>query len=218
MRYLRLIETEQYDAYSNATDAEKDEILQEITDNEVYLYYRVSSKVRPIELTDRLMNSEYAVPKEKVWIYKNGGMVKSKNNILIVPNYAILLCKTADNYSSVASAKLGHYGLPINIGTIDKYSAPYKPSPTKTIAETDARIYASYCGRNTIVELKDRANSAETHKIMYSNILNAPYPTRIDKVVDRKIHGFGTDDAIKLVDSIYNSMGLDFKYVSSKES
>ena len=218
LAFTKIFETEQYDYYSKVgNEEEKRLIIKEIIDNEFFIYYKVTSKKKPIELVDELVYSPYAAVKDQVWLDKDGTPVLSKRPALIAPNYMILLCKTADSYLSVASAKLNHYGLPINIGSSERNRSPYRGSPTKNMSETDTRIYIGYPGRLAAAEMKDRANSITTHEEIYKNILLADKPTNIDEVIDRDRFPFGTDESLTLVDRIMNAAGIEVVYEHSEK-
>lgn len=213
INYLSIIDTEQYQVYSKLTNkADKLEILDEIVNDNFYIYYKINSKKSPLQLVSELSNSNFAIRKDHIWVDKDGEKVLTKEKILIAPIYMIELNKTADNYLAVSSAKVNHYGLPINVGSTGRNRLPNKESPTKNMSETDVRIYAAYGGRLAISELKDRANSIETHSAIYRNVLLADKPTNIDEVVDRNIIPFGTDKTLKLIDLILNAGGIEIEY------
>ena len=219
VQFLSYFGTEQYETYKTLTwsnnEREIREIVQETVDKELFVYYKVSSKRKPIEIVDEISNSPYAAVKDQIWIDKDGIPTLTKEPALIAPNYMILVCKTADNYLSVASAKVNHYGLPINIGTSERNRFPYRASPTKNMSETDMRIYVGYPGRLAAAELKDRANSITSHEEIYKNILLADQPTNIDEVIDRNKFNFGGDESLKLIDRILNAGGIELSYEHS---
>ena len=219
LKFLSYFNTEQYSGYSQLTWKENERdirnILQEVVDHELYVYYKITSERKPIEIVDDLMKTEYAAVKDQIWIDKDGTPTLTKEPALIAPNYMILLCKTADSYLSVASAKTNHYGLPINIGSSEKNRFPYRGSPTKNISETDMRIYIGYPGRLAAAELKDRANSIASHSEIYKNILLAETPTNVDEIIDRREHPFGTDESLTIIDRILNAGGIGLSYEHS---
>lgn len=67
-----------------------------------------------------------------------------------------------------------------------------------------------------MAEIKDRANSVPTHRALYNNILDAEHPTNVDTLVDRSQVPFGNDSAIKLIQSIFNSIGMSYKYIKGR--
>lgn len=206
---LKIIGTEQYDGYNQVSDIEiKKEILKECLEDEVYILYKVSSKIRPYQVVEMTKGTIYQPELNYVCIPTSSGDKLTKSKILIAPIYTMLLFKTAENYLSVAGAKLNHFSMPIGVGPSTRNFSPYRNSPVKAISETGGRLFASYVSRYALAELKDRANNLETHKEIYNNILNASNPTNIDKIVDRNKTPYGGDAALKLVDNIFNSAGF----------
>lgn len=218
IKFLSYFATEQYDIYCKITDINnKINILQEVVDKELYIYYKVTSTKKPLEIVDEISKTEYACAKDQIWLDKDGTPVLTREPSIIAPNYMILLCNTADTYLSVASAKLNHYGLPISIGSSERNRTPYRASPTRNLSETDMRIYVGYPGRLAAAEMKDRANSISTHEEIYKNIMLADQPTNIPEVIDRNKFPFGTDESLTLVDRIMNAAGVEMVYLANKE-
>lgn len=217
LEFLSYIETEQYVSYKKTTDMNaKREIIEEILYDEFYILYKVSSKKKPYQIVSQILGTKFEPLLDTVLLTENGNKKWSKNKVLIAPLYTILLGKTADNFLSTASAKTNHYGLPIGVGNNGKYRMPWRNSPVKILSETESRLYVSYVGRLGLAELKDRANSIDTHKHVYKNILEAETPTNIDRVVNRKKMPYGGDAAMELVNNIFNVGGIEIKYTKDK--
>lgn len=217
LEYLSIFNTEQYAGYKEIKDSNNiysiHEILNEIVNKELYVYYKVSSEIRPDELVTAMRNSKFAPILGKITIPDNGMFKETvDDNILVAPMYTMLLFKTGDEFLSCASAKVNHYNFPVGSSKHNKTRSPYRNSPTRVLGETEVRLYASYGSRKAVAELKDRANSIDTHKAVYKNILDAPQPTNISCVVDRNKIPFGSDSAITLIDSIFNSGGISIEY------
>lgn len=213
---LKIIDTEQYVGYANLVKTNNiysiKEILHEIVTKELFIYYKVSSKKKAYQIVTELRDTIYAAPISKSFFNKNGTIVAGKSDMFIAPMYIMLLFKTGDEYLSVASAKTNHYNFPIGVSKNAKNRLPWRSSPTKILSETESRLVASYTSRLALAELKDRANSIDTHRIIYSNILNADKPTNIDVIVDRDKHPYGTDAGIQLIDNIFNCAGIELAY------
>ena len=212
-----IVDTEQAVAYHKADKHQKREILKEIIEEEFYLYYKISSKKKPYQVTLDISNSIYAPLETFIDVGTDGIPKMTKNKIMVGPQYIILLAKTPENFLSTASAKTNHYGLPVGVGAKTRNRLPWRNSPVKIISETESRLYASYVGQKGLAELKDRANSIPTHAAAYKNILNAKVPTNIDVLVDRKKVPFGNDSAIQFIDNIVNASGAAIVYVKDKK-
>lgn len=215
--YLKIFDNEQYYGYCKVTSfEEKFNIIWECVTKEVYVLYRVSDKKPAYTIAKELSVSPFAPPQQPIMVKIDGEFKDTKENILIAPEYNILLSKIANSAISTSSSKLNHYGLPISVTNTNKYRKPYKESALKNLSETENRLFMSYAGRKAVAELKDRAVSLNTHEAIYRNILNADVPTNIDDVVDRNTVDYTGDAAMELVNNILNCAGTSIDYVDGK--
>ncbi len=212
---IKLFGTEQYDNYLTATEDEKLDIINEISERECYIYYKISSTQRPYEVVVASIGTPYEPDISRFIIPVNGKLDTkwSSGTVMIAPQYIILLAKTPEHYLTCASAKTNHFDLPVSVGPRMRQNIPYRNSPVKILSETETRMYAAYVGTKGLAEMKDRANSVDTHRLVYSNILKADNPSDIEALVDRHEHPFGTDKSIELAESILNVSGISLKYV-----
>jgi hypothetical protein len=212
---LKIIGTEQYEAYAMITDIDTIRMLiQEVVDKELYILYRVSSTKKPYIIIDEVANTMYAPKIDRITFFHTGEITVSDGPIMIAPMYMILLAKTADNFLAVSSAKTNHYSLPIGVGNASRYNLPYRNSPTKILSETETRLYTAHVSQLAIAELKDRANSPVTHEHLYRNILDAHTPGHIKRLVDRSVVPYGTDASLELVNDIFNAGGIGIQYMA----
>lgn len=136
----------------------------------------------------------------------------------------MLLEKTADDWSAVASAKIQHYGFPAQISKTDKYGEPGRAQPIRAIGETEFRIILSYCGVLCMAEIMDRYNNSETHKQVILSLLGADKPSDIPYNIIRDhheghdVHPFGNTAMIQIFMHVMNVMGLGFEYISERDS
>lgn len=215
---LELLGTEQYDEYKSITDIDtRNEILKECIEKEVYLFYRISSKKRPYQITLDSKGTIYEPIVNHCHLSINGKEVITKDKILIAPIYTIVLDKTGEEFLSTSSSKTNHFGIPVGINTSSKNSYPWRNSSTRNISETDNRLNVSYAGARMSAELLDRGSNQETHKHIYKNILNASFPTNIDNVVDKTTLPPGNVAAMDIVYNILNSSGIDIMEVDEKD-
>lgn len=214
LEYVSIVNETQYKAYASVKDM-KDirTIIDECLDKEVHILYTVSAEKKPYDVVLDMEETKFAADVGNVMVYHNGVWKKTKNKILIGPLYIILLSNTADHFLSSASPKTNHYGLPIGVGNAGKYSQPWKNSPTKTLSETEVRLFIAYGGRISMAELKDRANAIDTHIHIYKTLLEHDTPSNIDKIVDRNLIPYGGDVSISLIDTLFNTSGMDIEYI-----
>lgn len=214
VNFTKILETEQYTGYAELGNIqEKLEILYECLTKEVYIYYKVSSPKPAYVIVADIEASIYKPEINPVHMpLPDGKEVITKTPIMIAPLYIMLLAQTAEKYSSISSAKVNHFGLPIVISSATKHDLPYRTSPTKILSETETRLYTSYVSRKAIAELKDRANSIPAHREIYRTILNADKPTDIDHVIDRTKTAYGQDVVMEVVNSVFNCAGVEIDY------
>ena len=219
LRYLKIYDNEQYSAYmavSKKMDKVK-EILAEVVDKEFYVYIPIDNEKNITQITAELKNSEFAPIKDHIKYVINGKEKISEDKISITPMYIFMLNKIADTWLSTASSKVNHFGIPIGLSKMNKHKVPWTDNPTKIMSETEGRLFAGYGGRVALAELKDRANSMETHKHVYHNILTSGVPTNIEKVVNREVIPYGGDDSLNIVESIFKSGGCEIGFVKSEK-
>lgn len=214
LRFLKIIGTKQYVKYKSLTDmTSKCLILKEIVNEELYIYYSVSSERKAYDIVEDLRASEFAPLIGKLTFKdKDGNHVETEEDIMIAPLYTIVLAKISDTWLSTASSKVNHFGLPTSTSKADKHRLPWRNNCTKVLSETEARLYASYVGQKFVAEIKERGNSIPAHEATYENILNAEQPTNMDHVIDRTKVPYGQDKSKEAIDSLLNCAGIELAY------
>jgi DNA-directed RNA polymerase beta subunit len=220
MSYYQLASPIMYDHYSSFTITSPEVIsnLATICRDMIYLYTPLEyspdySKVIP------LINEKFKPLKGPVTITKeNGERTLTKENVMIGSMYIILLEKIGDDLSAVSSAKLQHHGVLAQLGKLDKYSESIRNQPIKGLGEPDVRNFVAYCPMEFIAELMDRNNNPIVHKNIVRTILDAPKPTNIPKLVNRKELPFGSTKPIQFMDHLSQCSGWKFVYHSWKKS
>ena len=124
----------------------------------------------------------------------------------------MLLEKIGDDWASVSSGRLQHFGVLSPMTKNEKYSMPFRNSPVRTIGETEGRIFVSYCGREAVAEMMDRNNSPVTHKAVVNSILTSTHPSNIDVAVDRNIIQLGASKPLAIMNHISLCAGWKLKH------
>lgn len=207
-------DTEQYRGYAALDTAGKLDVIREVYYEECYIYYKISSKRRAYDVVQAVMGTDYEPFEGKFKFTDESGEVSidSVNEVMIAPQYIMLLAKTPDNYLVCSSAKTNHYDIPVSAGTAVRQTMPYRNSPVKILSETESRLYTGYAERTAIAELKDRANSVETHTMLYRALLDAETPCNVDQLINRELHPYGTDKALETVDAMLGVSGIELEY------
>ena len=217
IEFLKSFDTEQYKAYSNIRDVNiiKD-ILIEIVEKELYVYYGIDSK-DAYKVVEDINKTKFRPTVDKVTFNTIHGQVQSKEDIIIAPMYIIMLAKIADTWLATPSAKFNHFGLPTSASKTEKNLYPWKSSATKTMSETEARLYSSYADIELLAELKNKGSSLIAHEEMYRNIMLADNPMAIEEVIDRSKLGYGGDKAMEISLGLMNCAGFDLAYTKNDE-
>ena len=208
--FYNLISVRQYEFFNGQiTDEEKLEHLVNVVNKGIYLYYPIENQIDIIETIQIIESSAYKPLYGPVTFLGNSGeRVTTVDNVRIAPLYVMLLEKIADDWSSVSSGKLQHFGILSPITKAEKFSYPYRNSPVRTIGETEGRIFASYCGREAIAEMMDRSNNPMTQRNVVWNILQSDKPTNIDSVVDRNYVTLGGSKPVQLIKHMFECAGF----------
>ena len=133
------------------------------------------------------------------WINEQGERIVSQDNVRIGSMYIIMLEKTGDGWSAVSSAKVQHFGVISQVTNEDKYSKPNRVHAVRAIGESEGRIWVAYCGPEITADVFDRNNNPLSHQHILMNILSAPVPSNIERVIDRKVHKLGGSKTIQLI-------------------
>lgn len=203
---------EQQAYYINLSDDEKLEHLRYVCEKFVQVYYQLDTDLEIVEAVEAIEASKYRQARGPVTYVGNSGKKSvTEYPVRIAPMYMMLLEKIGDDWSSVSSGKLHHFGILTPMTKGDKYSNAWRCSPVRTIGETEGRLFAGYGGRECISEMIDRSNNPVTHKEIVKNILYSDTPGNIDFAVDRKIVPLGGAKTIQLIQHL--SMCEGFKYI-----
>lgn len=210
--YYKIISEKQFGWMANAPDENKIEHLANIVKDAIYLYMPPEIET---EYTDIVKNLEKHYPPTYgpvTYIGNSGRQILTKDPIRIGSMYIILLEKTGDDWASVASGKLQHFGILSQLTKMDKYSQPTRMQPVRAIGESEARIFVSYVGVEGMAEIMDRNNTPNTHKEIVKNILEADQPANMDSVIDRKKFPLGGSKPLNIVNHFLLCSGMRFVY------
>lgn len=160
--------------------------LMDVAMNGVKAWLPTNNPVSYPEVIKKLRDANYPICYGPVkFVGHHGNEVTTKLPVLIGELYVLLLEKTGKDWSSLSSAKLQHFGIPSKISRSDKWSSPGRESPVKILGESEIRLITATTGGNFAADLLDQANSPETHKEVVRNLLTAPDPVNIYRLVDR---------------------------------
>ena len=218
LNYLKIISPEQFEIYSQIkNDDDKLEIINEVMEKHLFIYYPVDGNKNHIEIIKNIENSIYKPFRDNVTYIVNGKKHTYEDKIFIGKNYIMLLEKTAENWSSVSSSKTNHFRLPTTLSKENRNKMPWRQNAVRFIGETEVRIFSGYTDPLFTAEVLDRNNNIKAHKNVYENILNSDKPTNIDFIVNRNKVKYGESGPKELIKSITNSVGFKMVYTKGQE-
>lgn len=213
--FYQLLSEEQYLFFRDGVSLEdRVEHLGDIIREGIYLFYPINNQRDIEQAVMDVEMSPYKPPYDRVsYVGNSGQRVLTEQPFRIGPLYMMLLEKITDDWSSVSSGKLQHFGILSPTTKSEKYAYPFRNSPVRTIGETEGRIFAGYCGREAIAEMMDRSNNPTTHRHIVWQLLSADKPTNIEKIVDRQAIPLGASKPLQLVRHISMTSGWQPVYV-----
>jgi len=217
LEYYRLVSDRQYTFFSSLTEDERMEHLADVVAKGIYLYIPIDNNIDSVEMVRNVEAFVKPTYGPVSYVGNSGIRCTTKKSVRIAPMYIMLLDKIADEWSSVSTGRLQHFGVLSPTIKSEKFSFPYRNTPTRTVGETEGRIYASYPGPLCIAEMMDISNNPQTQRHIVNNILSAPEPTNISKVVDRSVIPFGNSKNLQLVNHSLMCSGIRIAYVPEEQ-
>ena len=211
MDYYAILSPSMAKWYLSCDETTKVEHLAYCAKKFIYLYLPTDN---PVSYSDAqiLLEKKFKPLKDKVTYFYEGKLIESTEDIMIASMYIMLLEKTGDDWSAVASAKLQAFGIIAQISRSDKFTSPIRGQAVRGMAEADTRNAVSYMDAELTAEHYDRNNNPETHEMVVAAILSSDKPTDIERLIDRNKHKFNGAKPIQIVRHIAQCAGWRFKY------
>jgi hypothetical protein len=217
LRYYAIVAPLQYDLLYRDDDHYRH--VAAVLRDGIYLYIPPDNPVNNLEMVKQLRESEFCPHYGKVTYRDNAGkVVTTANQVLIGSLYMMMLEKTGEDWSGVASVKTNHFGVPSKLNNYDKQTTPGRQAPVRALGESETRSYICTVGPQATVELLDQSNSPEAHMNATENILKAAKPTDIDKVVDRTKVPYGGSRPVAFTEHLLACRGLRFRYAPDTDN
>lgn len=192
--------------------------LIEVLKNGIYLYFPPDNPVDGLDMTRQVKESEYCPHFGPVtYVSQVGDLVTTKARVLIGKLYFILLEKTTQEWSSVASVKLQYLGIPGRLNNNDKHGTPGREQSVRALGEAEVRGWLGAVDPEAVVELLDQSNNPIAHRATVRSILTDKKPTNIARTIDRKEIPFGGSRPVMLVNNFMSCLGVKFTHVDKGE-
>lgn len=213
MGYYHIVTPHMYTLFTQEVPAEgQAEHLATIVRRGIYLHRPTDCQTEPVEVVKQLEKHYRPVYGPVTYIGNSGQRVTTEENVRIGSLYIMLLEKIGDDWSSLASGKLQHFGILAQVTKSDKHAQPTRNQPVRGIGESEARIFASYTSPRAMAELMDRNNNPAAHRNVVWSILDAPKPTNIQTAVNRQEIQFGSTKPLQLLNHITLCGGFKFAH------
>lgn len=188
--------------------------VREVLQNGIAMYLPPDNPIDDLSVVRELINSEYAPLYQPVTYYNSRGeRCQTAGPALIGSMYILMLEKTGEDWSSAASVKVQHFGVPARLNNYDKQSTPGRQMPVRALGESETRSYAALGpGPMGTAELLDQSSNPQTHQEVVRSILRADRPTAITRAVDRNKVPYGGSRPVSLVRHIMECRGIKFVY------
>lgn len=144
----------------------------------------------------------------------NGVDVWTKEPIRISTMNMMLLEKTGDDFSAIASAKTNRFGVIGKQSPSEKHSSPVRLSSVRVLGEAEAKLFIAFVDGKVLVELHDRSNNAITAKMTVRSVLSSKYPTNIWSCVDRNLVKLGCARPLQHFNHASQTKGWTLEYLA----
>lgn len=178
----------------------------------IYLYLPTDNPVEGPEMIEQLKQAFPLNITPVRYRGRSGNVVTTVDKVLIGSLYVILLEKTGDDFSAVASAKLQHFGIPAKLTKGDRYANYARTQPVRLPGETEVRLMVAYMGPEATARLLEMSNNPRMHKNVVMNLLRAEQPTNIQEVVDDFEFPIRASRSQTYISHVLQCAGIEFSF------
>lgn len=141
----------------------------------------------------------------------HGEFVWTKDPVVIAPIYIILLEKMGEYWASCAIPKLTHFGTLSTLTQMDKYSLPWRNTPTRFTGESEIRLFLAATGGWFTNRLLSFANTPAMQKAAVMMILRHKDPMRLPSMIDEKETPLGKGRPLQMYKHIQSCRGIQLQ-------
>lgn len=185
----------------------------------VRIFMPVDNAINDVDAVLHL-EKEYPQSYSPVTYRGEGGVVVTTiAPVRIAPSYIMVLEKIADDGSSTSIGQLQHHGLLASQTKSEKYSLPYRPSPTRNTGEAEARLLVFYAkDLECVADILDRSNNPLTMRAIAKRLLRDKTPTNIPNIIDRNVIHYGGTRPLQFFQHFMATQGAIVDYMPEKEA
>lgn len=182
--------------------------LEDVARNGIHLHLPPENEVRYADAVRQLRHKYPAHLGPVTYRGRSGNLVTTKKPVLIGSMYILLLEKTGGDWSGVSSAKLQHFGIPAKLTNQDKFSNPGRAQPVRFAGETEVRLLSTMVGSDVVADILDQSNNPLAHKEVSKNIILAPEPGNVKRIIDREKIPVGNGRPLAYVKHVFECAGI----------
>ncbi|HWT39877.1 MAG TPA: hypothetical protein VN081_01195 [Dongiaceae bacterium] len=212
LRYLSIVSPPDANSYAmDSYTATKQMAIEEILTEELGLrvWYPPNNPADIVPVIDRLSREFPLNITPVTYRGRSGNVVRTVEKMLIGSEYIMLLEKIGNDFSGVSAGKVQIFGILARLTNYDKYSTPVRQQPVRLLDESTQRLGQAVMGA-AAGEIMEYSNDPATSKHIADNILRAPKPTAISKVVDRAVVAAGRSRANLYINHVLECQGIEF--------
>lgn len=174
--------------------------VKAVVEDKIYPYIPPSLPEIGAQQIRNIRDSAYAPPIGPLtYRGKSGKWRTTKRPAFIGNMYFILLEKTGEDWSAVASPKTQHFGIAAKLTRADKLSTPGHKQPVRFLGEDEVRLIAAFCGGAVVAELLDQSNSPHKQRHIARTLVSVDKPSDIANVVPVEEVPQGLNRAVQFV-------------------
>ena len=216
LKFYGIVSDKMFEHYNKMSKSAFQSHLVAIIKDGPYLYIPPNHPKNSMDIVKDIRSVFGVVPGRISMVDPTGKSIVTKSRVLIGPMYFMLLEKTGESWSAIASGKLQHFGVLSPMTQSEKHSYPYRNVSVRTLGETEARTYAAYTGRLNVAEVMDRNNNPLTHREVVKSIIYASNPSNIPEAVNRTKVPYGSLKPVQYVKHVLFASGIRFRYFKGK--
>ena len=216
LHYFKQFSKRQWLEYSGLSAKEKIDALDIVMREYITNYIPIDNDITLADATMRVEKEIKPTYEPVMFMGRNGKMKKTKRPVRVASMYFMILDKIADDYSSASSAKRQQSGVLTSISKSEKFSRPYRETPTTVVSEPDGRIYSGYLDPYALPEMMDMSNNPETERLILKTIMTADKPSSLYQIVDRDVHPFGSHRPLQMMQHMFTCAGMETRFEPAK--
>lgn len=211
-RFYEIVNVKQANWYDSLNAIDKREDLAYILNDGIYLHFPTNNPVELVDMANNLQ-AEYPPLNQPVrYTGYSGKEVTTLNPVMIGQLHLILLNKDATDGSAANTGQTNHMGILTHRSAADKYTTPSKQQNVRGAGESETRAFMNNADPQIAADMIERSTSMTHRREAAYQILTAPTPTNIYRLIDYDVIPRGTSRPLQLLRSVAETGGWWLQY------